>query len=1140
MEIVPIEEQSHPVSNQDEPKSPARLKSISPISSPFPLHTLTISAKSLIISNEDELQPIFDLSAHKTLLPESPEARKSIQFPTDINPVHKMVIESLLTTSIDTSGLEESIIHAEDMVENAETTAPEPLSILTAQESGWKSAVIKTGEPHTAKRVYEQEEIWQADNPIRSSDLVYDKKIRLFENYTNDGEEGKSIKNLSRNAEFAPATIVTPRKEYSIEVEESDGDTSMEEAPSPAPNTPATGLRVASRSAFTTLRKTRKMVVIDDIPQTEPRKRVQNFSVDSVLRMTRGRENGTDFTPHRTFDWYDSSSFSPLESSGERAQMAAAKKGGATAKKAAAKQRLAEVEEESEEESEEDNNEEEDEGDYRILPSSSEDEKPKEKKQKKGPAARKNTRKEDSESDFADEQDEDAPKRKTRKATAPKGKAKKGKKKESDYSDTDVEEIDETEAEDTPVKQKPPNATASKVKKTIEEEDNVENEQGEADVDTKVPAEKDPPIEAATRVKRGKKIKRRFEDLEDEEEDSEKKASHKQKTQKIAAPKVKEKNMEKEPDASEIKEEALPRQSRSKSVQKVASVKQQKKKRSRDAVLSGSDERTINNERRDGEEDEEVEEIETKKFLLKAIKKSTEATITQNNHKTKEKGRHDNSHDESEGEGSDQTEELGGETRKPEKQPRVKEKKTAAVRQLLAEKAFELQNKNKHNGVLTVAKYGGFLPSVGKWFGSRKPVPAPPSELLLPKHLSKEVNESNEQIDEEVVEVSFADKEASKTETELSVSNRDGTQECSSSEEDDDAEYYPITGTEIQKLFQDFNRMATKLEEFKKAEKSMEEKAVETNEKIKKLNARLEEQMERAAISQLKLAVVKAIGPDKLDYLYTFSRVERREMGETYDGRQLAKLDVEVLERPPFASKLARNPFHHEDMYQRRQIINNLTFPANVMMAEFRVKYFFRCCNCHTISQTRILFFQDELIWSTCICYACYEHYCCVKCERYTSPANEKEMPPAAQGVEQLNDSKASENYEAWLYTKGIWNDYLKQSEDLKESTKTAENHHQVGSVGLRAAEKRKRDDEAEDDEGESAERPKSKRQRIDERQKELAEMRRRERRPPVTNEDEHIFYQKGGDDEIYHEDDEDIFGNFSGVHRDSEDDYGW
>ncbi|KAF3910127.1 hypothetical protein AA313_de0206503 [Arthrobotrys entomopaga] len=988
-----------------------------------------------------------------------------------------MVIENLLTSNIDTSGLEESITHPEDMMENVETTtittAPEPLSNLSAQESGWEGAVIKTG-LRTAKRVYEQEEIWQADNPIRSADLVYDKKIRLFENYTKDNQEPKTIGNLFRNVEFVPATIVTPKKgEGDTSMEgESDVDTSMEKTPLPPPpraqDTPATGLRVTRGRALTTLQKSRNVTVIDDLPQTEPKKRVRDVNLDSALRMARGKRNANNSTPHRTFDWYDSSSFSPLESIGELAEIAAAKKGGGTAKKVAVKQRLEEVEEESEEESEE-------EEDGRILPSSSEDEKPQKKKQKKAPAARKVNRKEDSESDFSDEEEQSPPKKKPRRAAAPKGKVKKGKKnnKESDYSNSDEEEANETEEEDTPVERKPRKAAAPKAKNACEDEEWDENEEE----DEESPAGRELRDDAATRARRGREIKGQS-------------------------------------DASEIEEEeALPPKFKDKHVQKVAPTKRHLKKQGGDVVSSSSGERATENE--DEDEDGYVEKLEEKSSKSKAGNKATKETRTRKDAKIKNQEKDSNSspstrNKEDEEVVSDQSERSDEEEEEEEEerdiQKKTKGKKVAGVRQLLAEKAFELQNKNKRKGALAEGKYGGFIPSMGSWFGGSKAAPAPPppsSEFQLPSFSSKEQDQSDELIGEEIADASFTDGEASKAKTETSEVkiNQSKENQSDKSEDDDDTEYYPITEAEIQELFQDFNKMTTKLEESKKMKKKLEEEAAKTDEKINKLKARLTEQMEKVAISQLELGAMRAVGFDKMDYLYAFARVERRKLDGRYDGRQLAKLDVETLERPPFASKLVKNPFHHDDMYQRRQIINNLTFPANVMMSEFGVKY--------------------------------------------TSPAYEKEMPTTAQGLEQLNDSKASENYEAWLYTKGIWNDYLKQSEDLKETKTTDELEqskypkdstagikvfHQMGSVGLRAAGKRKREDDG-DWEMEPEGKPKSKRQTIDERQEEVAEMQRRERRPPVVDEDEDILYGIREDDEVHYEDDQDMFDDFGGVH---------
>ncbi|KAK6355312.1 hypothetical protein TWF696_004422 [Orbilia brochopaga] len=833
-----------------------------------------------------------------------------------------------------------------------------------------------------------------------------------------DGEDGSTAENKDDdNGNDNP--------EFEVD---SDGDITMTDAQRialglfAASSTPTTGLRgaktrsaarAAPKATFAATPKSTKTPRKN--AKKAPKTPVNNAASESGL--FKNAKNTGNTTEHRSLGWYDSTSFSPLESSGELAEIAAAK-----ANKAKDRGRKKKhVEEESEEETPD-----------RILPSSS----------------------------------DDGRQRRTRKDRSYK--------EDSDHDDD--ESADEEQADISPKKRgrKPKNVasdTAPKTRKPAkkrQQKDAVFKPDASSEVDEE-------PEEEETKAKRGRK-KAEVQTVDEEQSDE-----------------SEEQGTENEDTADEEEQES---------------------QEGPDVEGSGSDdeghapEGTDSNASEDEDDEQSPPPPEPVAVRGKAEKKKNVSRRRSQSTSRSQAKRVDTEHQSA----------SSGEP--------------SALRKAQAEKAFELQEEYKRDGLLREAKMTGFIPSVASWFGGRKeappPAPRPPTPEAAPPPPTQQRDGEDGRAEDEPEDDSDmpndngqqeqSDDESSDNgphggnDEESDEESEDG-EENDNSEDGESGEKFEITAKEIREIEEEMEDAVDKLMHQMDQNEGLRRQLSEKTVKVDQLESKLAEESQKATEASLELEAKKKLAYDGLSYLYRFKpHLSMNDIPCLCDKNGLTQLDVQTFEHPPFSTKLVNNPFRHEDMYHRREIVNNLTFPGNVMLVDFETDYHFRCCNCHATSEVRLLFFQDELIWSTCICFTCFEHFCCAKCTRYTAPKDPARLPSTTDMVDRMKQGEASGNYETRLYVRGIWADYLEQKEKRglldhmedeiapireENDAKYDKAAEKTKELGLRAAGKGKRKRGVAEKEEEGDVNPKSKKQMIAARREQLAAARRQERRPP-------------------------------------------
>ncbi|KAF3901558.1 hypothetical protein ABW21_db0201730 [Orbilia brochopaga] len=868
------------------------------------------------------------------------------------------------------------------------------------------------------------------------------------------------------------------KSDTSNSILDSDGDITMTDAQRialglfAASSTPATDLRVATtRSAArehaaalasarkprpsTPLRKTVKSTPArktakpnqsqNIVKPTPSQKTTKNEYTTPVTKITsetslyRNAKNTGNTTEHRSLGWYDSTSFSPLESSGEQAEIAAAKAAAAAAKGPSRKKKqVVEEEEESEEESSE-----------RILPSSSDDERPRR-------AAKGKARKQDSDgSDFNDSEgsaEESAPKKPGRKP------GRKPKNAEDDASPKVKKAAKKKQPEDAVFK---PDASSSEVDDDVEEKKVKQDEQQSDKQHSDEPEEENTDDEDAAE--------------EDEGEGQEDTGGG-------------------TPDPSSGSSDAG----------------------ATDNSESGSGE---DNEQ-DSVASEDDEENEDKSPSPESVAVRASAAKLTRQHGEQAEVSH--SPPQSDPRGSSQRintnqDELGHNTSPSD---------PAGLRRVQAEKAFELQEEYKRDGSLREVKMTGFMPSLTNWFSGRKDTPPPAPAALRPPTPapapSTPTNEEEFEVDEETLKrlengELLTDYEASEHDPHDGDYQESNGRSDGEDENEESGQNFEITAQEVREIEEEMgdavNKLMHQMEQTERLQRLLNEKTIQ----VEQLECKLAEETQKAAEAQLELEAKKNLGYDRLSLLY--QPTPQLGMNDIpcfrdEDGSKFAPLVVQIFERPPFSTKLVNNPFRHEDMDHRREIVNNLSFPGNIMLADFETEYQFRCCSCHAMSEVRLLFFQDELVWSTCICFTCYEHFCCANCTRYTGPKDPSRLPTTTDAVDRLKKGEASGNYETLLYVRGIWADYLQKKakksmlDVVEERYITAREENDEGydnaaekakELGLRAAGKGKRKRVAAQEEEEETVNPKSKKPMIAAMREKLERARKLERRPPVV-----------------------------------------
>ncbi|KAJ6260911.1 hypothetical protein Dda_3572 [Drechslerella dactyloides] len=863
-----------------------------------------------------------------------------------------------------------------------------------------------------------------------------------------------------------PAENHVSGDEYKLDT---DGDTDMTDgqrmalgihvfAASSTP-LPTTDLRVA------TTRSAARALAAKTLPPS-PRTPVNIAAETGLFRNARAPNTGNT-TEHRSLGWYDSTSFSPLESSGERAELAAAK----AAAKAPAKGRgrkKQQVDEESDEEVPE-----------RILPSSSDDGRPRR-------ATKGKTYKEDSESDgsdFNDSENSDGEQEKPKRRGRP---ARKPKKQETPSESEEEEE----EGVDSPPKKrgrKPKNAdvaqenetpAAPKTRKAANKKtgDTVFKPDASSEGDEESEEEK---------VQRGKKTEDAKEENSDgsEEQDQDSRDA------------TNEDDEENQGAAGEISGS----NSSSDGTPAYDSDSSTSDENGKDATPDSDDEVAVRGApvKTSGRTDKQSnipQEIDpSSRSAQRSLMKRINVEHQRELHRAKSPG------------------------------------EPSGLRKAQAEKAFELQEEYKRDGSLREVKMTGFMPAVASWFGGRKKTPpAAPPPPMTPPPPPVDTNSEGDQESESTNQDAHSNGEGGQSDNHegqsssehenTDESNGSSTDEKDSDEEDEGSDKtFEITAREIREVEKEMEeaveKLMQKMDEAEHLERQLSDRTVE----VEQLKSRLEKETQRAAEMEQELEARTTLGYDRLSYLYRYKpQLTLSDLPGTEDESRMTPLDVQTFDRVPFSTKLVANPFRHEDMYHRREIVNKLSFPGNIMLADPETDYFFRCCNCHAMSEVRLLFFQDEIVWSACICFTCFDHHCCEDCARYTAPMDSARLPRTSAAIDKLKEGEASGNYETRLYTRGIWSDYLRQKENVEtmnrmlteeevalggmgpfasEYEKAAE---KAKEVGLRAAGKGKRKRGAVKEEGEESN-PKSKRRMIAAKREQLAATRRQERRPPTN-----------------------------------------
>ncbi|EGX47736.1 hypothetical protein AOL_s00083g244 [Orbilia oligospora ATCC 24927] len=895
--------------------------------------------------------------------------QNKIQFPDNINPQHKSIIEGMLKTNWspgDLEGQEHSIIMMDnsgipsDSSPPLASSTPVPLSILHPDETA------RGGGAHISAR---------------------------------DEDDNRSI--TFENIEFAPEDTT----ELSHDIEFEDKGILV-----PVPTTPTLALgirRTVTRSQSTVKkmplqRREEDEEDINPIPQTEPRRPVKGILKTPIvplgasgLRKKAGQSTGNT---HRSWGWYDSRSFSPLdgfESQPKKGAKAGKKTGG---KGNGKKVKIDEVVDErilSSEESE-------------VSPSDPEGWKPepcliestdeseatpsKKPKDTKGKGAGKNLKK-GQESSNSKEKEEPVPKKQGKQQTGgTQNKKKKQKAKDDEAFKPSKGSSDDEEEEYKTSKPKGGKKAAKSEQVANNEEEEEEEEESEEVAEQK----------------------------EEEEGGEEGQGSDEE-----------EEGTDEEDDESEWGEERN---------NKAGSGSGSDEDETTGKGNNQSDEEEAKEDEDEEDEDEDEKKSEPMQLYSGRTLRATE-TITDTNitRPSASRSRSSKSNDRS----------LMKRMSVENQRSKLRIDGQYGLRRAQAEKAFERQEQFKRDGSLREVQLTGIIGERKNPLSRVSPVTDFNRNPYTSTHRKKEKpkEDDNQTGDWDRVEKTSRDKPPK---TSLKVgSTWNKTKHDGRTTEEQMEKVFPITQEELETAIASLKESDEALKKalsqgrkYRLQRRRAKKKRDALRRKVKDLESRLEAAANECAQLELELAAKKAVGYDPLSYCYADPEPElnteiRRRMWtpKSYREKQLtifdvkeiggAPLEVQTITHAPFCTRLIKNPFRHEDMYQRREIINTLTFPANVMLLDHSTDYYFVCCLCTKVSPVNLFYFQDEIVWSSYKCLVCEAHMCCKACARWTAPASSARFPDTNKAAELLNGHKGKGNYEASLYLRGIWWDYV-------------------------------------------------------------------------------------------------------------------
>ncbi|KAF3213148.1 hypothetical protein TWF679_005374 [Orbilia oligospora] len=891
-------------------------------------------------------------------------SQNKIQFPDKIKPQHKSIIEGMLKTNWspgDLEGQEHSIIMMDnsgipsDSSPPLASSTPVPLSILHPDETAGG------GGAHISAR---------------------------------DEDDNRSI--TFKNIEFVPEDTT----ELSQDIELEDRGILV-----PVPSTPALGIRrTVTRSQSTVKkmplqRKEEEEKDTNPIPQTEPRRPVKGILKAPIvplgalgLRKKAGQSTGNT---HRSWGWYDSRSFSPLDDYEIQSKKGAkaGKKTGGKGNENGKKVKIDEVVDErilSSEESEANSSETAGWKPEPCLIESTDSEATPSKKPKdtKGKGAGKSSKKGEQPSN-SKEEEEPVPKKQGKQQAGNTQKKKKKKKAEDDEAFKPSKgSSDEEEEEYKTLKPKGG-------KKATKSEQAVTNEEEEAE-----------------------------EVVEREEEEEEECWEEGQGSEE-------EEGTDEEDDESEWGEERN---------NKAGSGSGSDEDENTGKGNNQSDEEEAKESEDEEEEDEDGKKSEPIQLYSGRTLRATE-TITDTNipKPSASRSRSSKSNDRS----------LMKRMSVENQRSKLGIDGQYGLRRVQAEKAFERQEQFKRDGSLREVQLTGIIgerknpssrvPPVTNF--NRNPYTSTHDKKNKPKE------DDDQTGDWDRVEKTSRDKPPK---TSLKVgSTWNKTKHDGRTTEEQMEKVFPITqeelGTAIASLKESdeaLNKALSQGRKYRLQRRRAKKKIDALRRKVKDLESRLEAAANECAQLELELAAKKAVGYDPLSYCYADPEPEldaetrdriwtprnyQKKHLTIFDVKEIggAPLEAQTITHAPFSTRLIKNPFRHEDMYQRREIINTLTFPANVMLLDHSTDYYFVCCLCKKVSPANLVYFQDEIVWSSYKCVACEAHMCCKGCARWTAPASSARFPDTNKAAGLLNGHKGKGNYEASLYLRGIWWDYV-------------------------------------------------------------------------------------------------------------------
>ncbi|KAK6520682.1 hypothetical protein TWF506_000931 [Arthrobotrys conoides] len=923
-------------STNESPQNPSLKTPINPL---FPLDLST------------HLTPALDALGINFQTSSSHHSQNNIQFPENINPQHRSIIEGMLKTNWspgDLEGQEASIIMDHNGVPSG---SPPPLASSTPV----RVSILNPDETVGSE---------EADVSVRGDD---DNRSVTFD-HSGFGPEDTT------DLEIESKRLLLPL----------------------VPTTPTLGIRRAVTRAQSTLKKIPQTEAVKAFPQTEPRRPVKGILKTPIVPGSASglRNKGGKSTEksHRSWGWYDSTSFSPLPSMDtppKKNNNKAGKKGGGKGKKV----KIDEVVDErilSSEEGEDVQEEGSPENCYIGGISSDESEATPSKKPKgaKGKDAGKKSKKEQESSSDEEEEEEPIPKKQGKKQTGRPANRKKKQKGEDEEAfkpskgSSDVEEEYETS--------KPKGGRQyAKGKEAVDNNEEAEQEEEEEEEETGQGSDNEGAGEEESESGSGEGGNNKAGSGSDEEEDNGSSQSNNQ---------------------SESEEEG------------------------------------------EEEEEEESDEEFRPQYAESALRMMGTKTNTDSSKSSISKPRSSKSNDRS------LMKRMSVENQRAKLGPDGQ----SGLRKAQADKAFERQEQFKRDGSLREIKFTGIL-------GERND----PPPILLAANSNrdpytsfggawKEPTKLNNKADGwphviEALKLTDPNKPQNTPSDDGNNAKEDGKET-----EERIETAFPITQGELNHTvkYLDASSKALKdaLEKGKKYQRRHRraiKKIATLRHRIKELERNLAQAGSEYAELELELAAKNAIGYDPMSYCYTNPEPEpeldsnfhmgfhdplilRKNPNNRYptllELKEIggAPLEVQRFEYKPFSTVLRNNPYREEDMYRRREIINGLTFPANVMLLDHSTYYFFVCCFCSKVSPAKLLFFQDELVWSSHRCLLCDAHVCCKNCKRWTAPVPPDQLPDAHKLAELLNGHKGKGNYEASLYLRGVWWDYNLQAQKLK------------------------------------------------------------------------------------------------------------